>query len=178
MKIKPYYLVPAIFFALIVVGLYVGLHLNPRETAFALYEKPPPEFALVDLFDDEKQFTTSDLTSGNLSVVNFFASWCGPCRAEHPYLMALAAREDVRVFGIDYKDEPEVARAWLRTHGNPFQIIGADADGRAGIEWGLAGVPETFIVDKRGLVVYRVQGAINGPILNRQLLPLIDRLNQ
>ena len=176
MKRRLFYLLPVALFAILAVGLYIGLGLDPRETAFPLKDEAPPSFSLAPLYEGEPGLSDADLRTGKVVVLNFFASWCAPCKVEHPYLMHLATRDDVVLMGIDYKDTPETARAWLRQSGNPFTLIGRDDDGRTGIDWGIAGVPETFILNAEGRVVYRQQGPINQPILEHQLIPIIEGL--
>ena len=179
MKIKPYYIAPAVVFLAVIVFFYVGLGLNPKETAFPLYGKPPPQFDLQPLHEGEPGLSTTDLLQGEIVVLNFFASWCAPCLAEHPHLMTLAEREDIKLYGIDYRDNPrEKPIAWLNRDGNPFALIGVDPTARAGMEWGLAGVPETFVISREGMVVLRIQGPLNVPTMNNQLLPLLEELTQ
>ena len=179
MKIKLIYIVPALVFAALAAFLFIGLGLNPKETAFPLYGKPPPQFDLAPLHDGQPGLATDDLLQGDVVVLNFFASWCGPCREEHPFLMQLAARGDVKVYGIDFRDDPkEKPIAWLNRDGNPYGLIGVDPDARAGMEWNLAGVPETFIISPDGKVVFRAQGPLNAAIMQNQVLPLIEELTR
>ena len=117
-----------------------------------------------------------DLASGEVTMVNFFASWCVPCRAEHPFLMRLAEEGMVRLVGINYTDRPQAAVQWLEELGNPYSHIGSDLSGRAGIDWGVSGVPETFIVDGNGKIVHQQIGPIFPEILENEILPLIEDL--
>lgn len=110
---------------------------------------------------------------GEVMVVNFWASWCAPCLQEHPQLMALEAQPGVRLYGINYKDQAANARRFLGRHGNPFIAVGVDGNGRAGIEWGVIAVPETFVVDSRGIVVYKHTGPISAESLRTALIPAI-----
>ena len=112
-----------------------------------------------------------------VKLVNVFASWCAPCRTEHPQLMRLA-RDGVELYGIDYKDEPEAARQWLAGLGNPFARIGVDRGGQVAIDWGVYGVPETFIVDAKGVIRFKQVGPITPEVLNTTILPLVRRLSQ
>lgn len=176
MKIRPYYILPIVVFIGMAIFLFVGLGLNPRETAFPLYEQAPPDFALGPLHEDQPGLTDEDLLGDKTVVLNFFASWCAPCREEHPYLMALSERDDINVYGIDYREvSRQKAIAWLYRDGNPFELIGYDQNARVGMEWGLAGVPETFIVHN-GKVIRRYQGPLNAPIMQHDLLPLLEAL--
>jgi cytochrome c biogenesis protein CcmG/thiol:disulfide interchange protein DsbE len=115
-----------------------------------------------------------DLKQGNISIVNFWASWCGPCKIEHPQLVALAARDGFRLIGINYKDELEDARAFLDEFGDPFERIGVDEAGRVGIDWGLTGVPETFVVDGAGRIVMKHIGPLTPEDVEKELLPTLS----
>jgi cytochrome c biogenesis protein CcmG/thiol:disulfide interchange protein DsbE len=121
---------------------------------------------------DTPGFATDTLV-GEVSVVNVFASWCIPCRTEHPVLTELKARTGVRLFGINQKDAPENARAFLAELGNPYDRIGADGDGRVSIDWGVYGVPETFVIDARGMIRFKHVGPISAQSLNEELIPAI-----
>jgi cytochrome c biogenesis protein CcmG/thiol:disulfide interchange protein DsbE len=168
------YLIPVLVFAAVGVGLAVGLTRDPGTLPSALIDRPVPEFELPGLEGDEG-LSSADL-EGRVSLVNVFASWCVPCRVEHPVLMRLA-EEGVPIFGINYKDPPDQAKAWLAELGNPFEKIGADRDGRVGIEWGVYGVPETFVVDAKGRIRHRHVGPIQARDLERTLLPLLAELS-
>ena len=148
-----------------------------RTLPSALIDKPVPNFALPPVFEGMPGLKTADL-KGEVTLVNVFASWCIPCLAEHPFLMKLATAKTVRLVAINYKDQPAKAVAWLEEHGNPFVRIGADRDGRAAIEWGVYGVPETFVVDKAGRIRFRHVGPVTPAILERKILPLIRKLKQ
>ena len=143
---------------------------DPNAIPSVLISQPAPEFDLPPVEGvGVPGLSRSDLT-GNADpvVVNVFASWCVPCRAEHAVLTRMVERDGIRLFGINYKDKPEAARSWLEELGNPYELIGADRDGRAGIEWGISGVPETFIVAGDGTVLYRYVGPIVGPEAERK----------
>jgi cytochrome c biogenesis protein CcmG, thiol:disulfide interchange protein DsbE len=118
-------------------------------------------------------FTGSDLANGHVSVVNFWASWCLPCVQEHPLLVALKERTGVRVYGVNYKDQPAAARRFLGRYGNPFVAVGVDGNGRAAIEWGVYGMPETFVVNGRGEIVYKHVGPITPEALESKIMPAI-----
>tara|TARA_R110000787_G_scaffold240435_1_gene346694 strand:+ start:624 stop:1220 length:597 start_codon:yes stop_codon:yes gene_type:complete len=141
----------------------------------ALLDKPVPEFALPPVLGREEGLSTQDLI-GHVSLVNVFASWCVPCRAEHPLFLELSASGEVPLYGINYKDPPEQARAWLDELGDPYDRIGADVSGRAGIEWGVYGVPETYVIASDGTIAYRHVGPITRAILQETLLPMVRDL--
>lgn len=149
---------------LVIGGFFVwGLNpdRDPNAIPSVLISKPAPEFALAPIAGvDVPGLATADLATGEPVLVNVFASWCVPCRAEHKVLTRLAAQEGFQLFGINYKDKPEAAKAWLEELGNPYQRIGSDESGRAGLEWGISGVPESFLIDASGTVVWRYVGPI------------------
>jgi cytochrome c biogenesis protein CcmG/thiol:disulfide interchange protein DsbE len=118
-------------------------------------------------------FASTELGSGQVSVVNFWASWCGPCVQEHPLLVALKARTGVRLYGVNYKDQAAAARRFLGRYGNPFAAVGVDGDGRAAIEWGVYGMPETFVVDGNGRIAYKHVGPISAETLESKIIPAI-----
>jgi cytochrome c biogenesis protein CcmG/thiol:disulfide interchange protein DsbE len=170
------YLLPAALFALFAVAFYAYLGTDTAVLPSALLDKPAPEFTLPSLAGDAAGLSSADLT-GKVSLVNIFASWCAPCRAEHPVLNALAQSKRVAIYGINSKDKPEAARAWLAELGNPYARIGVD-DGRVGIEWGVYGVPETFVVDRQGRVRYKHVGPLTEADIDRKILPLIAKLDK
>lgn len=173
-RISGFELVPLIAFALMVLFGW-GLFRGGDDLPSALLDKPVPEFALAPVLGREEGLSTQDLI-GHVSLVNVFASWCVPCRAEHPLFMDLAATGEVPLYGINYKDPPEQARAWLDELGDPYARIGADIDGRAGIEWGVYGVPETYVITSDGAIAYRHVGPITRAILEETLLPIVRDL--
>lgn len=171
------FLAPLLVFTVIAAWVAVPLLTgdDPSELPSALIDRPAPDFDLAPLPGDRPGLARADL-GGRPALVNVFASWCVPCLAEHPILTRLAEEEGVALYGINYKDEPVDAVAWLDDHGNPYARIGVDYDGRAGIEWGVYGVPETFVVDADGRIRYRHAGPITPTVANETLLPLIRRL--
>ena len=175
------YIIPLVVFATVAAAFGFGLTLKPNVVPSALIDKPVPEFTLAGLPGDGvesgKGFSSADLT-GRVSIVNVFASWCFPCRVEHPLLMRLARNPKVRIFGLNYKDRPEDARAWLKELGNPYDRIGADRDGRIAIDWGVYGVPETFIIDAEGRIRYKHVGPITPSDLDEIIVPIIERLSE
>lgn len=174
---KAQHLLPLAIFATIVVAFGAAFYLNldPHETPFAIEGKPVPAFDLPPAIDGVGGLSTADL-KGKVAIVNFFASWCAPCREEHPMLLQLAKRTGVPVYGIAWKDKAAPLREWLARDGVPFARVGFDESGRTGIDWGISGVPETFVVDARGKVVWRYQGALNEPIVAKGLIPALQAL--
>ena len=170
------YLLPVALFALLAVGFYGGLETDTNVLPSPLIDKKAPEFALPPLAGNGAGFSSADL-SGKVSLVNVFASWCVPCRAEHKVLTALAQAKRLPIFGIDYKDKPDAARAWIADLGNPYTRIGAD-DGRVAIDWGVYGVPETFVVDRDARIRYKHVGPLTQTDLEQKILPLIASLEK
>ena len=173
-SISGFVLVPLIAFALMVLFGW-GLFRGGDDLPSALLGNPVPDFALPPVLGREEGLSTQDLI-GHVSLVNAFASWCVPCRAEHPLFMELNATGEVPLYGINYKDPPDQARAWLDELGDPYARIGADIHGRAGIEWGVYGVPETYVIAD-GTIAYRHVGPITRSILEETLLPIVRDLN-
>lgn len=167
---------PLAAFAAIAVWFAVGLTRDPNVLPSALIDRAVPAFALPALAGADAPALTSEGLRGRVSLVNVFASWCVPCRAEHPLLMRLAREGRVAVYGIAYKDRAADAAGFLRSLGNPYAAIGHDESGRVGIEWGVYGVPETFLVDAAGRIRYRHVGALTPEILNRTILPMVARV--
>ena len=171
--------IPLVLFIALAVLFYFRLYAgNPNIVPSVLIGKPVPEFALPPLENrggvdqDIPGLSTADLR-GEVTVVNVWASWCGPCREEAPYLMALS-QSGVRVAGINHKDRPENARRFLAQFGNPFSNIGADRNGRVSIDWGVYGVPETFIVDAHGIIIHKHIGPFNQTHVRETFLPIIE----
>jgi cytochrome c biogenesis protein CcmG/thiol:disulfide interchange protein DsbE len=158
-----------------------GLTGDPSKLPSALIGRPVPQTdfpALEGLVDKGKPvagFHASDLAKGRVSVVNFWASWCGPCIEEHPLLIMLRERSGVDVYGVNYKDKPEAGRRFLGRYGNPYTAVGTDANGRNAIEWGVYGMPETFVINGRGEIAYKHVGPISPESLEQKLLPAIEK---
>ena len=152
---------------------------DPSAIPSALIGKPVPEFSLPPLEGLTNAsgpipgFSTGDF-DGEVTVVNVWGSWCGPCRAEHPALMALSERPDVRIFGINQKDKPENARRFLGSLGNPYIAVGTDDNGRASIDWGVYGVPETFVVNGAGCIVFKHVGPLDDNLVQTKVLPAME----
>jgi cytochrome c biogenesis protein CcmG/thiol:disulfide interchange protein DsbE len=170
-------LIPLLVFGGIVVFLAIGLGLDPREIPSALIGKPVPTFSLPPVRGRSLGLASADL-KGEVSLVNVFASWCVACREEHPLLMQIKHDGVVPVHGLDYKDLPADAARWLNEMGDPYTRTGADLDGRVAIDWGVYGVPETFIVDAEGRIAYKHIGAITPVVWTKTLLPLIRTLRR
>jgi cytochrome c biogenesis protein CcmG/thiol:disulfide interchange protein DsbE len=168
-------IVPLALFVVIAVVLGFGLTLNPREVPSPLIGKPVPEFALPPVKGRTLGLSTADLKR-EVSIVNVFASWCVPCREEHPIFLKLQREGFVAIHGINYKDRPEDAARWLDTLGDPYARTGADLDGRASIDWGVYGVPETFVVDRGGRIIYKHIGPVTPDVLEQKLRPMIAKL--
>ena len=153
---------------------------DPSRLPSTLIGKPAPAIdlpALEGLVDGTRAvpgFSTKDLASGRVAVVNFWASWCTPCVAEHPLLIELKARTGVDLYGVNYKDQAEAARRFLGRFGNPFSAVGVDANGRAAIEWGVYGMPESFVVNGEGRIVYKHVGPISAESLATKIIPAIE----
>ncbi len=176
-------LLPLVVFAAL-AGLFLFqlmLGGDPKEIPSALINKPAPEFSLRPVEDIAKNgapvpgFSREDLI-GKVSVINVFASWCVPCRQEHPLLEDLAGVEGIQLLGINYKDKPENARRFLGSLGNPYQRIGADASGRTAIDWGVYGVPETFVVDEKGTIRYKFIGPLSPASYTETFLPELRKI--
>ncbi len=170
------YLLPVLVFVVIGAFLAFGLTRDPTVLPSALLDRPAPEFELPPIPGrDDHGFSRADL-GGEPMLVNVWASWCVPCRVEHPLITRLAEEEGVIVNGLNYKDRAEDALAWLEELGDPFNYVGWDIDGRVGIEWGVYGVPETFVVDRDGTIVYKQVGQMTPRVINEIILPLIEKL--
>lgn len=166
-------LIPLGVFLVMVVFLGIGLSLDPREIPSPLIGKPAPSFDLPTLEAPDRHFGPH-LLKGRPYLLNVWASWCEACRAEHPVLIDLARRGEVNLMGLNYKDTPEKARAWLEAHGgNPYQTVAVDAQGKVGIDWGVYGVPETFVIDANGIIQYKHTGPLNREVLEEKILPLL-----
>ncbi|WP_292326858.1 DsbE family thiol:disulfide interchange protein [Mesorhizobium sp.] len=168
-------LLPVIVFAGLAVLLGWGLTRNASEIPSVLINKPVPEFSLAPVQGRTLGLSSSDLR-GEVSLVNVFASWCLACREEHPVLLQLAASGTVPLHGLNYKDQPDDAARWLDAEGDPYTRTGADLTGRLAIDWGVYGVPETFVVSAEGRIAYKHIGAVTDEALQKTILPLIERL--
>ena len=173
---KARYLVPLVLFLLLVGLFVVGLGLDPREVPSPLIDKPAPAFALPDLLEDGKTVSTDDLKKHKVSLFNVWASWCVACRQEHPLLVELSRQDAVPIYGLNYKDKRPDALNWLNRLGNPYTASAFDEKGRVGIDWGVYGVPETFVVDSKGVIRYKQIGPITEEAWRETILPLIEKI--
>ncbi len=187
-------LIPLALFVVLVVFLAIGLKRDPREIPSPLINKPAPEFSLFTLEGDAK-FSPADM-KGQVWLLNVWATWCVACREEHPVLVAFADKYKVPIVGLSYKEiQPqdeaykapfdvklqlarERSQVWLNRHGNPYVTSVMDLDGRVGIHYGVYGVPETYVIDKAGIIRYKFVGAVSPQLLAEKILPLVTKLNQ
>lgn len=167
--------IPLLVFVAIAVFLAIGLTRNPREVPSPLIGRAVPTFSLPPVLGRTMGLSDSDLR-GKVSLVNVFASWCVPCRQEHPLIQRLAT--EVPVHGLNHKDRPEDAARRLNELGDPYTRTGADLDGRVSIDWGVYGVPETFVIDHEGRIVYKQIGPISPRVLEGRILPLVRKLQK
>lgn len=168
-------LLPLGVFLVLVLFLGIGLTLKPNELPSPLINKPVPEFALPLLGADGQTFAVDDM-KGKVWMLNVWASWCVACRVEHPVLVELSRNSDVLLYGLNYKDQDDKARQWLDRFGNPYRESAVDAKGLVGIDLGVYGVPETFIIDKEGVIRYKQIGPVTDEALNETILPLMRKL--
>lgn len=168
---------PFVIFLVLAGFLYVGLHLDPREVPSPLVGKPAPAFTLPQLHEPSKQFSTSDM-KGKVWLLNVWASWCVSCRDEHPLLLELSRQNIVPIYGLDYKDKRADAETILNDMGNPYVLSMSDTEGRIGIDYGVYGVPETYVIDKQGIIQYKQIGPVTTQNLREKILPLVAELEK
>lgn len=171
------YLAPLGIFIVLVVFLSIGLKLDPREVPSPLINKPAPAFTLPELHQAQQTVSPADF-KGKVWLLNVWASWCVSCRAEHPVLNQMARNSQVPIIGLNYKDGRDVAQQWLRQRGDPYTVSAFDEDGRAGIDWGVYGVPETFVIDKRGAIRYKHTGPVDQKAVTDKIMPLVRELEK
>jgi len=170
------YLLPLGIFAVIAAFLAIGLGLDPREVPSPLIDKPAPAFSLPKLHQPAETFSHADM-KGKVWLLNVWASWCVACREEHPVLVEFAKSGVIPVIGLNYKDERRDGLRWLAQFGDPYQLSAFDYDGRIGIDYGVYGVPESFLIDKNGVIRYKRIGVITPEIIRDKILPLVRQLN-
>lgn len=169
------FLLPLAIFVILVIFLGIGLTLNPRQVPSPLIDKPAPIFHLQQLYDSSKTLSSED-NLGKVWMLNVWASWCVACRDEHPVLVELSKLGIVPIYGLNYKDQRDTAMQWLRQYGNPYETSIVDADGKVGINYGVYGVPETYVIDKEGIIRYKHIGPVTVKSLEDKILPLINEL--
>jgi len=169
------YLLPLAAFIILVAFLLVGLNLNPRKVPSPLIGKPAPAFKLQQLHEPERILESKD-NLGKVWLLNVWASWCASCRDEHPLLVQLAKSGVVPIYGLNYKDKRDLAIKWLDQLGNPYTKSVMDSEGRVGIEYGVYGVPETYVIDKTGVIQYKQIGPVTIDVLEKTILPLVKEL--
>jgi cytochrome c biogenesis protein CcmG/thiol:disulfide interchange protein DsbE len=170
------FIIPLAAFAVLVGFLAVGLKLDPHEVPSPLIGKPAPAFALTRLDDAGKTIRRDDML-GKVWMLNVWASWCVACRDEHPHLLAFSRTKRLPMIGLNYKDTRQAGLGWLASFGNPYDASLFDSDGRIGIEFGVYGVPETFIIDKQGVIRFKQIGAVTPEVIQSKILPLLAELN-
>ncbi|MGW8205439.1 MAG: DsbE family thiol:disulfide interchange protein [Hyphomicrobiaceae bacterium] len=174
----------AMFFGLAIMFAFALFTGDPSKLPSALIGRPAPkvDFAPLEGLKVAGQsvpgFTAADLSKGNVTIVNFWASWCVPCVQEHPMLIALAMRTGVPIYGVNYKDEADNARRFIGRYGNPYKAVGVDPLGRGAIEWGVYGMPETFVVDGKGRIAYKHVGPISLGSLEERVIPAIEKARE
>jgi cytochrome c biogenesis protein CcmG/thiol:disulfide interchange protein DsbE len=169
--------IPLALFIALVAFLAIGLTRDPHEVPSPLINKAAPAFQLPQLKEAQKTFSPQEMR-GKVWLLNFWASWCPPCRDEHPVLLELASSGAVPIYGVNYKDKREDGLNWLRDGGDPYVLNAFDADGRVGIDFGVYGVPETYLIDKEGIIRYKQFGPITSEVVQKKILPLVKELNK
>lgn len=171
------FIIPFLLFVVMAVFLGVGLNLNPRDIPSPLIDKPAPVFSLPQL-DNPEQMLSTEMMQGQVWVLNVWASWCGSCRVEHPLWNRFAKEKLAPLIGLNYKDDRNLGLAWLQQLGDPYDMSIMDVEGRTGIDWGVYGVPESFVMDKRNRIRLKITGPVNDEIIERQIKPLIKQLQE
>lgn len=171
------YLIPLLVFFILVALFVVGLNHDPRLVPSPLIDKPVPAFKLPVLENPDISLTSDDI-KGEVVLINVWASWCVACRYEHELLVELSRSNVVKIYGLNYKDSREEALAWLQEHGDPYFTTLFDITGKTGIDLGVYGVPETYVLDRNGIIRYKQIGPITEDLLKEKLLPLIEQLKK
>lgn len=172
---KLIFILPLVLFLVLVGFFIVGLERDPRLIPSPFIDKPAPDFSLPRLIQENQQLTKADMKD-EVALVNFWATWCPTCRGEHEVLMKIAKNNDIAIYGIDYKDDRTDALKWVKQLGNPYRAIAVDQAGSTGIDWGVYGTPETFVVDKEGVIRYKHVGAITWQDWKEHLEPVVNKL--
>ena len=163
---------PLLLVTIIFIFLQFGLSIDPHRLPSTLLDRPAPEFNLPELSNQRKHFTQNDF-KGHYSLLNVWASWCNTCRMEHPVLLDIAMRENIKIYGLNYKDKRELAAQWLQDYGNPYTQSGYDPSGKVAMDWGVYGTPETYLIDPQGIVRYKHIGPMTQAVWKAEFLPLI-----
>lgn len=169
---------PMLAFSLLAVSLSLGLTHDPKVIPSMLQDRALPVFDLPPLLANQPSLKSEDFSARGLTIINVFSSWCSGCRIEHPLLLQLAKDKRFKLVGLNWKDDPDNARKFIETYGNPFEQIGTDESGRTGINLGVSGVPETFVIDDQGRVRLRIPGPISPQIWKTEFEPLLSRGEQ
>ena len=171
------YLIPLALFGVLVIFLAIGLGNDPREVPSPLINKPAPSFQLAQLHEPTKTFSAQEM-EGKVWLLNVWASWCVSCREEHPVLLDLSRRGTLPIYGLNYKDKPEDGLGWLREFGDPYVLSAVDSDGRVGIDYGVYGVPESYLIDREGVIRFKQVGPVTPEVLEKKILPLAQELSK
>jgi len=171
------YAIPLVLFLALVAFLAIGLGRNPHEVPSPLINKPAPSFRLVQLKDPSRSFSSEEMR-GKVWLLNVWASWCIACRDEHPMLLELARRNAIPIYGLNYKDKPTDAISWLNELGDPYTLSVSDLDGRVGIDYGVYGAPETFLIDRDGVIRFKQIGPVTPEVWNKEIAPLLAELTK
>ena len=171
------FLIPLLLFVILVVFLAIGLGNDPHEVPSPLINKPAPSFQLAQLGDPSRRFSAAEMR-GQVWLLNVWASWCIACRDEHPFLLEYARSKAVPIYGLNYKDKREDALAWLGELGDPYVLSVSDLDGRVGIDYGVYGAPETYLIDRQGVIRFKHVGPVTPDIWQQKILPLAQQLNR
>ena len=174
MKLK--FIIPLVLFGALVAFFAIGLTRDPREVPSPLIDKPAPPFTLTQLHDEKATFSAEGM-KGKVWLLNVYASWCVACQQEHPLLMQMSKRKEVPIIGLNYKDQRGDGLQWLARHGNPYDLSAFDVEGKVGIDYGVYGVPETFLIDKQGVIRYKQIGPITPEALEKTIMPLVRKLS-
>jgi len=170
------FIVPLVVFLALAAFLAVGLTRDPREIPSPFIGKAAPGFKLEQLADEKLAFTPDEM-KGKVWLLNVWASWCVACRVEHPLLVQMSKQKTVPIVGLNYKDKRDEGLQWLRKHGDPYSLSAYDVDGKVGIDYGVYGVPETFVIDKQGVIRYKQIGPITPEALEKKIMPLVRKLD-
>ena len=169
------FLVPLVIFVVLVGFFWKGLELNPSDVPSPLIDKPAPAFSLQELENPAAKIGPADLR-GKVWLLNVWASWCVSCREEHPVLLRYSKTGEVPIYGLNYKDVRKDATKWLQQFGNPYVVSGFDADGQVGIDYGVYGVPETYVIDRQGIIRHKHIGPITDEVLRDEIVPIVRKL--